>query len=194
MNQSEDRAPAKLSSELLESSNEVLMRLYQQGQINAFDELYRRHSPKVYGYLHSRTSSRQQSDDLLQACFLKLHQSRHQYDPAQEFLPWFWSILRSVFADSLRRDAKNPARANPSEADSSRTLENIPATRELEEDPASVASELLARLPEDQRQLIEMRTKHELSFEEIASRLAITPATARQRFSRLIRSLKERLS
>ena len=184
-------APEKLPLEL---SDEVLMRMYQQGDAAAFDELYRRHAPKVYGYLYSRASSRQQADDLLQACFLKLHQSRHLYDSSREFLPWLWSILRSTFSDSLRSDLRNPARANSSEQSARDHWESIPMASDEQQSALSIAAELLEGLPEDQKQLIEMRTKQGLSFEEIASRLSISSAAARQRFSRLVQSLKGKLS
>jgi len=184
------------------------MQSYQQGKIAAFDELYRRHAPKAYGYLRPRTASRQQADDVLQASFLKLHQSRHQFDPSQPFLPWFWTILRSVHADSLRRDQRNPAKANASEDDARAQGESLPAEPSAAS-PSELASaqewtsgsasatpgaEILSGLSPDQRRLIELRTTQELSFEEIGTELSITPATARQRFSRLIKTLRTRLS
>jgi RNA polymerase sigma-70 factor (ECF subfamily) len=176
------------------------MQSYQQGKIAAFDELYRRHSPKAYGYLRPRTTSRQQADDLLQSCFLKLHQSRHQFDPTQPFLPWFWTILRSVHADSLRRDLRNPARANASEDHARAQWEAIPAPSEISGSASTsgvtgpATSELLNQLSPEQRRLIELRTQRELSFKEIAEELAITPTTARQRFGRLIKTLRAQLS
>jgi RNA polymerase sigma-70 factor (ECF subfamily) len=172
------------------------MQSYQEGKIAAFDELYRRHSPKAYGYLRPRLASRQQADDVLQASFLKLHQSRHQFDPGQPFLPWFWSILRSAHADALRRDQRNPAKANASEDHARAQWEEIPAPADMSGRNStsgtisSATSEILERLSPEQRRLIELRTQRELSFEEIAGELSITPATARQRFSRLIKMLR----
>ncbi len=171
------------------------MKRYQSGQISAFDELYRRHAPKAYGFLVARCASRTQADDLLQACFLKLHQSRHQFDAAQPFLPWFWSILRSVFTDSLRRENRNPAKANLSEDEARRAWEGvaIPSADRSAATRASELTELLGSLSAEQRRLMELRTERELSFEQIATELSITPATARQRFSRLIQRLKAQL-
>ena len=206
-----------LPGDLRQETDGSLMQLYQQGSIAAFDELYRRHSPKAYGYIRPRLVSRQQADDVLQSCFLKLHQSRHQFDPAQPFLPWFWSVLRSVHADALRRDLRNPAKANASEDDARKKWESLPAehsaasTSELASsselapksasanrgpspDDSISASEILAGLSPDQRRLLELRTGRELSFEEIGAELSIAPATARQRFSRLVKSLKAKLS
>ncbi len=183
-----------LPGDLRQETDGSLMQLYQQGKIAAFDELYRRHAPKAYGYLRPRLASRQQADDLLQSCFLRLHQSRHQFDLAQPFLPWFWTILRSVHADSLRRDQRNPAKANASEDESRAAWESTTAPAADAAEAPATSSELLDGLSADQRRLIELRTQSELSFEEIADQLSITPATARQRFSRLIKTLKARFS
>jgi len=174
-------------------SDEELMVAYQQGQASAFDELYRRHSPKVYGYLTVRTPSRQQADDLLQSCFLKLHQSRHHFDVSQKFLPWLWSILRSVRIDALRREQRNPAKANHSEEESRKGWEALPTEPMNADDGEHALTEnLLKGLPAAQRRLLELRTQRELSFDEIADELSITASTARQRFSRLVQSLKTR--
>ncbi|MBU6376740.1 MAG: sigma-70 family RNA polymerase sigma factor, partial [Bdellovibrionales bacterium] len=116
------------------------------------------------------------------------------YDCSREFLPWLWSILRSTFSDSLRREVRNPARANVSEESARDQWESIPTPSDESQSTLSIAAELLERLPEDQKQLIEMRTKQGLSFEEIASRLSISSAAARQRFSRLVQNLKGKLS
>ena len=51
-------------------SDEELMQLYQQGELGAFDHLYERHAPQLYGYLKAHSPSRQYADDLLQICFL----------------------------------------------------------------------------------------------------------------------------
>jgi RNA polymerase sigma factor (sigma-70 family) len=166
-------------------SDEELMKLYQQGELAAFDHLYERHSPKVYGYLKAHAGSRQYADDLLQSCFLKLHQSRHQFSPTRPFLPWMWSVLRSSVLDFYRAEFRR--------SEKQRTL-NEQALLEPEqiEDQKSL-SDILDHLPAHERSLIEWRTSEELSFHEIGSKLGVSAENARQRFSRLMKRLKSQL-
>src|SRR5947209_1135453 len=80
-------------------SDEALMVDYQRGDEKGFDELYRRHSAKVYGYLRKRVSDRARTDELFQAIFMKLHESRAKYDSAYLFSPWLFTVCRSVLID-----------------------------------------------------------------------------------------------
>jgi RNA polymerase sigma-70 factor (ECF subfamily) len=186
------------------------MRCYQSGgsrplqepqtvsAIEAFDELYRRHSPKAYGYLKSRTASSEEAQDLLQAGFLKLHRSRHLFDSSQAFLPWFWCILRSVLTDSQRKEKRNPAKPAKTLEESQDVLEAIPAPVAFETTIASLKdfdalNPIVTALKPDQRHLLELRASQGKSFEEIAQELQITPTTARQRMSRLLKHLKTSL-
>jgi len=167
------------------------MRRYQQGEIAAFDSLYDLLAGRVYGYLRSRTNSRAEADDVFQAVFLKLHQSRHQYDAKQAFMPWFWSIIRTARLDRLRREMKNPAKANAFEAESRNWLESLLASDTRAPATAAVPEGVLAELKPDQREILELRYSEGLSFEQISSKLKISPENARQKISRLIKHLRK---
>jgi RNA polymerase sigma factor (sigma-70 family) len=84
-------------------TDEELMRSYQDGDYVAFQALYSRHSSRVYGFLFSQIRNRVQTDDVFQATFLKLHQARHHYDPSFPFLPWLFTVTKSVMLDALRK-------------------------------------------------------------------------------------------
>ena len=87
-------------------SNEDLMVLYQNGDDMAFEILYRRNAPRVLGYLKSKLRNHTSAEDVLQLAFLKLHSSRALYDSKLQFLPWLFTISRSVLFDHLRKDKK----------------------------------------------------------------------------------------
>ncbi len=159
---------------------------YQQGEYEAFSELYARHSGKVYAYLKRHLPSQNQSaDDLLQASFLKLHEHRAKYDPKYPFLAWLFSITRNNMIDALRR--KN---ATPTE---SAELERMAQGQAVIEDVSreSDVEAALSGLPAAQRNLIQMRFKDGLSFEEISNRLGESQATIRKRISRTVQGLRK---
>ena len=159
---------------------------YQQGEYEAFSELYARHSGKVYAYLKSHLPSQNQSaDDLLQASFLKLHEHRSKYDAKYPFLAWLFSITRNTKIDSIRRKS-----ATPTDAAELDRLVQTQAVAEEESKEADVDA-ALSGLPAAQRELIQMRFKDGLSFEEISSRLGEKQATIRKRISRTVQDLKK---
>jgi RNA polymerase sigma-70 factor (ECF subfamily) len=63
------------------------------------------------------------------------------------------------------------------------------ATREV----AGRLHAVLDRLPEPDRTILAMRTLEGLSYEEVAARLAIEPAAARQRYGRALLRLRASL-
>ncbi len=163
------------------STDEVLMEAYQKGAENAFDILFRRHSSRVYGFLANRLKDRSQADDVFQAAFLKLHQSRSHYDPAFPFLPWLFTICKSVLIDHVRK--KQRIREDNNEyaiaASVDQQTEDINAP-EIELDVLSI----------QQRAVIDLRYKKDLSFEKIALRLQTSPSNVRQIISRGIKKLR----
>lgn len=139
-----------------------------------------RHSAKIYGYLTNRLKSRPLTDDVFQSTFLKLHQTRNSYDKNLPFLPWLFTICRSVMIDSIRKKQRIQEDIN------SVAVEQATA-REIEH------TELpnLDVLSQSQKQAIELRYGRDLSFEEIAIRLQTSPVNVRQLLSRAIKKLQK---
>lgn len=170
-------------------TDEDLMQLYRRGESEAFDELYRRHSAQVYGYLHSRLKDRSLVDEVFQNIFLKLHRSRAKYDASLPFVPWLFTISRTVLIDSCRQ-RKTTEKINA--LYSSEQELNAPSRGSLLDEmalPESIPA--LASLSDSQKKVVDMRFREDLSFEEIAARLNTSSSNARQMVSRAIRKLKK---
>jgi RNA polymerase sigma factor (sigma-70 family) len=166
-----------------DETDEELMRSYQIGKQQAFETLYVRYSGKVYGFLKRRVHDAALVDDIHQASFLKLHESRAQYKSEFKFAPWLFVITRTVMIDQLRK-LKNRSPERQAEE-----FENIAA--ESNHQPA--AFDLLDLLPESQSAVLEMRYARELEFSEMAKELNTTASNARKQVSRAIRNLKARI-
>jgi RNA polymerase sigma-70 factor, ECF subfamily len=166
---------------MLEKTDEELMKAYQQGDDQAFAQLYRRHSSKVYGYIRKSVADQAFADDVFQASFLKLHSARAHYDPSFPFLPWLFTVCKSVMIDSIRKRQSIQEDLNELAVEQA-----VAAAPELE----SVALPELGSLPDSQRKAIELRYAHGLSFEEIAKKLDTSPMNVRQLVSRAIKKIK----
>ncbi len=164
------------------------MKAYQEGSELAFEQLYERHSSKVYGYLKKRLSDSKTVEDVFQGTFMKLHQSRQRYDASFPFVPWLFTVCRSVMTDTLRKQSRAPETVH---GDFDILTSNIP---DLVDPPGSEKGERaipeLSALPPTQRNALELRYSQDLSFEEIAKRLKTSPANVRQLISRAVRKLR----
>jgi len=167
-------------------SDETLMRRYQADDPCAFDELYRRHSARVFGYLRRLCATNVgEAEDLLQQTFLKVHRARDRYDDAMPFLPWLFAIARNTWIDHRRRRPTTLLAPEDLARLSDRRVEG-PSSAE----PAAELREILQLLPADQRQLLEQRFDEGLSFEALAANAGVSPAAARKRLSRAMGLLR----
>jgi RNA polymerase sigma-70 factor (ECF subfamily) len=157
------------------------MVLYQNGDFEAFSALYQRHSRRVYEYL-LRKSDKQTASELLQETFLKVHRARAQYSISYPFLPWLFTISRTVFLDYIRRAESRLIKFSSSSSSSATLVRHEP----LAQMPGSQVdlSLALTYLPENQRRSIELRYLNDWSFEQIALELKTSPGNARQMISR----------
>lgn len=175
------------TKKLYDLTDEQLMKLYQNGDEEAFKALYVCHSPKVYGFLKSRIQSKEKVSEVFQEVFIKIHKSKHLYNDSLPVLPWIFTITKTVMIDELRRD-KNLKTTNDYD------LDKVPAP--VESVPAGVdqALEMLGQLPEQQKAAVELRYVSDNTFEQIAASLKVSPANARQIVSRGIKRLRELIS
>lgn len=164
-------------------TDEALMLSYQEGDASAFDLLYERYGKRVYGYLKKRLPQPQDRDEAFQAVFLKLHRTRAQYNPKFSFAQWIFTISRTTSIDALRKQI--PASARTTEINPDTVAASMPA--ESKSDFSSLG------LKAEDNDLLERRLNDDQSFDEISRHLGLTPAATRQRWSRLMKKLAEKL-
>ncbi len=159
-------------------NDEELMLLYQRGDMNAFDLLYKRYAGKLYGYLGKKVSPSVR-DELFQEIFLQIHQKRDLYRPPTPLSAWIFTLAKHRIADFYRSQNALKRTLPPS---ASREELSLDASEELLD---------LSSLSEKERQLLEKRYLLDWSFEQIASDLGIGQAGARKAISRALKFLRK---
>lgn len=171
------------------SSAEVLMEAYIDGKAEAFEALYRKLSPNLFGYLLRLTRQRERAEDLLQVTFAKVHRARGSYLRGAPVLPWMLAIARRSFLDE-RRHASSRTEDLSSDG-------NLPEPRA--EDPAvpadlSAALErALDALPEAYREAIQLTKVSGLSIAEAAEVLGASETAVKLRVHRGYTQLRKEL-
>jgi len=156
-----------------------LMQRYQDGDAQAFRELYALVAPRLFGYLMKLTRSRAVADDLLQQTFLKVHRARATYVRGADPLPWMYSIAHRTFIDEVRRGQRAVVRPGGDDLpEVPADLTGVSADRKDEPrvDPelAKAALDALADLPTGQREAVVL-TK--LEGKSVAEAAEITGTT-----------------
>ena len=159
-------------------SDEELMRMYLSGDLRAFENLYTRHSGRVYAYLRKKLPQKEEQDEVFQKTFLKFHNSRRKFDFSYTVLQWLFVIARTSLLDHLRSRGRQESLIEKISVESQDTSEAVRA------------SEFVDKLPEKQRQIVQLRAIDELSYEEISKKLGQSEVSVRQSFSRAVKKLR----
>jgi RNA polymerase sigma-70 factor (ECF subfamily) len=180
-----------LRSHLPDRELDLLMAAYQGGDYTAATGLIERISPQLHRYFMGQFSSRRDADDLLQETWMRIHKVRHTYRPGEPVLPWFYSIARRVKVDHYRKAAR--IAAHEEQVESISELGVFTERTQGDEEMRAGINELLAPLPQSQREVIFLLKVAEMTLEDVARATSSTIGSVKQKAHRGYATLRERL-
>jgi len=147
------------------------------------ERLYQDSRERLTSYFLRRHRSAEAAEDLLHETFLQLMRRVDRCRAARSPQAYLFGIARHVSAEAWRR-------AQPSGADEDSLLS---AEAPDPEPRVLAAREVIAGLPALQREILDLRFQHDLSYAEIAEVLGVPVGTVRSRLHNAVRLLRERL-
>lgn len=184
----------------LVSDDELMIQL-QSGETSAFDELVDRHQGALIGFFVRNTRDVQLSEDLAQETLLKVYHQAWDYLPLGRFRGWMFRIARNLLIDTVRRRSSDALvravqRVPAEEQDAlARVAGAMLSPLELAQgrELATMVDELLAELPDDQRQTFILHHYSGLSLPEVAAIMEVGVSTCKSRLRLAREKLAERL-
>ena len=85
----------------------ALMLLYRDGDVAAFETLYRRHNDALYRYLLRLSRSPDAAEDIFQEVWSKIIRARQTYRPTAQFKTFLYRVARNCFIDYIRRNRRH---------------------------------------------------------------------------------------
>jgi RNA polymerase sigma-70 factor, ECF subfamily len=176
----------------VQTPDAVLVKNYVAGDESALSILINRHQSKIYGFIYSKISDRDISDDVFQDTFVKVIKTlkSNSYNEEGKFLPWVMRIAHNLIIDHFRKGKRMPMSRDTEEfsvfskmTDQSQTAEGEMITEQIEND----LRKLIEELPDDQKEVVMMRMYQDLSFKEISelTGVSINTALGRMRYALL---------
>lgn len=87
-----------------DANDQTLIQRWQNGEAEAFDQLYTRHSPAIYRLGWAMLRQAQAAEDVVQETFLRAHKARSRFDPSRaSFGTWLYQIALNYCRSYLRR-------------------------------------------------------------------------------------------
>jgi RNA polymerase sigma-70 factor (ECF subfamily) len=145
------------------------------GDSDAFEALYREHSPRLYALARRMTGSPHEGEDLLQDIFLQVYRKLDSYRGDAALGTWLYRLAIRQCLDFLRsRQGRMRAASNPIEDEGA----YLPSMRETPGARIDI-ERALARLPDGCRIAFVLHDVEGLEHKQIAEVLGVSEGTSK---------------
>ncbi|HKV05292.1 MAG TPA: RNA polymerase sigma factor [Candidatus Acidoferrales bacterium] len=165
------------------TSDDQLVLDFQKGSREAFCELFERYRDPLYSFFRRRLDNPARAEELAQECFLALLRNIARYEPRASFRSYLYGIAIHMVSAERRKSGRETTSDAAAEA---------PISHESPE-AALWVRRALARLEENEREILMLREYEQLSYAEIGGLLRMPINTVRSRLFRARMALKEQL-
>jgi RNA polymerase sigma-70 factor (ECF subfamily) len=166
------------------------IRRAQAGDVDAFELLYREHSPRIYALcLRLKAGDRSDATELLQDVFIKAWRRLDTFRGDSAFGSWLHRLAVNTMLENARSDQRRTARVLPME-DTSRLAG---AARSSGIESRMDMESAIASLPKGARIAFVLHDVEGYQHQEIAEQLSVTVGTVKAQLHRARRLLRERL-
>lgn len=180
-------------NKLNQLTDDILVKLYEEGNNAAFEVLLTRYKSKVYYYIFQIVRDKELTEDIFQDTFIKAIMTIQQgrYFESGRFLSWINRIAHNLIIDFFRKEKnENTISADGYDYEITNTtklsdlsIEDIMSNEQVLNDVVKMVD----YLPPVQQEVVRMRFFEDLSFKEIAEKtdVSINTALGRMRYALL---------
>ncbi len=180
-------------------SDQELVKLYQNGNEDAFEMLLLRHKSRIYTAIYLIVKDRYIAEDLLQETFIKAINTikSGRYNEEGKFLPWISRIAHNLGIDHFRKTKRHPEivlEEGSRVFDTMAFAEDSFETEQHAKDNKARIRRFIKELPVEQKQVLIMRHYLQMSFQEIADRTEVSINTALGRMRYALINLRKKMT
>ncbi len=180
------------------TTDDELVKLYENGVNEAFDVLLARHKDKIYTSIYLSVHDQDIANDIFQEAFMKVICTIKQgrYTEKGKFAAWVIRIAHNLIIDQYRTDKSENTVSNDEDDEMDLfnnihlyddNVEDIMIREQVYEDVVN----LMNHLPDNQKEVLRMRYFEDLSFKEIADATGVSINTALGRMRYAILNLRK---
>jgi len=169
-----------------------LLDLLKSGDKSALDEIYKRYYGILYSHAYRRLPDREEVRDIVQEVFIYLWNNKANIIITSSLSAYLYSSIRSRVLDVFRRQKVRNAYTQ-SLQDFIDSGENLTEERLREKELIQLVETEIASLPPQMRRIFEMSRFKDMTHQQIADELQISPQTVRTQVRNALRILRVKL-
>lgn len=166
----------------------VLQRI-AEGDQAAFAELFRRYFDKLYETLYKYTQRHIDTEDIVQATFIKAWEKRELFREMKNPMSWLFIMARNEYLDRLRRNRLSE-RYRQHITELFNEPDTSPESIFIDKEYDNLYRQAISLLPEKQKQAFLLSREAGLTYEEIADQMSIEKATVKVHIARALQSIR----
>jgi len=168
-------------------SDEKLILRFQEGDINAYNELVKRYKDRLLNFVFRYFNNVEQAEDVVQDTLIKLYTHASYYKNVAKFSTWIFTIAKNNALTELRKNKRK--KTDSLWTDDGKFIDISTKEESLEskvqnEIAIDQLNKFLDEIPENFRIAVVLRDFQELSYEEISKILEIPIGTIKSRINR----------
>ena len=172
-------------------NDKELVESYRNGNVASFELLVERHQNKVFSYILMLVKDRQLADDIFQDTFLKIIRTikAGAYKEEGKFIQFAMRIAHNLVIDHFRKSNRLPIVDSVNKdydiVDHVRHIEPSIEDSMITEQVYDDLRKMIELLPDEQKEVLNMRMYADMSFKEIAdaTNVSINTALGRMRYA-----------
>ncbi|MFC5676133.1 RNA polymerase sigma factor [Aeromicrobium endophyticum] len=172
----------------------VLVRRVRLGERSAFDAIIERHGPGMYRFaLRMVGGDRTDAGEVVQEAFISAWKNITTFEARSTLRTWLFSLVSRRAADLQRKRRPTPV------SDDLLTViapaaRHDPLQEVMDKELVAALQAALAELPHQQRAVWLLREVEQMSYDDIATTLVMTPDSVRGQLHRGRKNLAERMA
>lgn len=174
-------------------SNTELLNLLKNGDMKAFDIVYKKYSRRLYGFVFRYIKQEADTEGIVQEVFIKIWQSRDKINIYSSFESFLFTIAHNATVNLLKKRA-----TEQKYVEHVKSLQHVDETYELADEIQYKElmykfHRLLNELSPRQKEIFQLSREEGLSHKEIAEKLGISVQTVKNHLVTTLSFLKSKL-
>ena len=177
------------------ADNDLVARVLLGDRLAA-NTLVERYQKLVYSVAYRIMMNPADADDLVQSIFIRVFSGLKTFVPGTDFKAWLYAIAYNTSLNARKQTKRQQSVAHKAASEAPGSDRTDPGANLMSHETRDAIERAIAQLPEEQRLVLHMRLRDDLTHEEIAKIVGVPTATvtsrlflARKKLEQLLRNL-----